>query len=85
MLRYAKQILVVFLEVLNFEEWVRRAEWGDPEDGHLGGLAPVPAAPRLVLLKVVPTLSRIAQLDEELVALMGENEQLYQQKMTHDS
>lgn len=27
---------------------------------------------------------RIVQLEEELSALMGENEQMYQQKMAHD-
>lgn len=48
-------------------------------------MAPLPATSRWIPLKVSLILLRIEEMDQELSAVLGENEQLLQQKRTQDS
>lgn len=70
---YVGPLPMVFLEVLNFEGRVRVLERVNAEDGLLVRMAPLPAAPRRLPLKVQPDLCRIIEMEQELAAVVGEN------------
>lgn len=81
---HALKILVVLPKVLNSEGRVHQPQRVDAEDGFRGGVAQFPATPRLVPREVDLYICRIVEMEQELSAVLGENEQLLQQKQEQD-
>lgn len=82
---HALKIRVVLPALPDFAERPPHPQRGNAEDGLRGGVAHLPAASRRVPRKVTLHLPRIDEMEQELSAVLGENEQLLQQRQTQDS
>jgi len=81
----AVKIRVVLPAIPDIEERPPHPQRRNAEDGLRGGVAHLPATSRRVPRKVTLHLLRIDEMEQELSAVLGENEQLLQQRQAQDS